>query len=340
MSIGKAKDFYQQLTPQQKHFVDNKTISTTLSIKHWVAFLSKVNDYDLYDDKARNTLGIYIGICVIGLIASAILLANFFQVYLVIIPVVLIILLINTIQTRKTFVNRDINNYLRVYFLPLLDSLKSKTGDDAKLSASLDFRDPFRALKPEKYKVPYQGRDRRVELYEPKLVIAGVMLRDQSYLETVLVDEIKKISYTNPRGKSKSKIKTLHRLFIRLTVSKELYRRNAIALPDYVEMSEEDNAYIFKLKHKGKELNQDILHPSIFFSELNQLYRLIQPLAGRQDSTEVATEPSEAQTNPASNLVEALVWNDLIFDSYDYDGLRNRDRSLTAGDDSGNIFDS
>jgi len=41
MSVRKANQFYKELTLQQKHFVDNKTINTTMSIKHWMAFLGK-----------------------------------------------------------------------------------------------------------------------------------------------------------------------------------------------------------------------------------------------------------------------------------------------------------
>ncbi|MDH4059170.1 MAG: hypothetical protein OEU76_10420, partial [Cyclobacteriaceae bacterium] len=234
MSIRKAQEFYQSLTPQQKHFVDNKTINTTLSISHWISFLKKASDYDEYGDKARNSLGIRIAIFGIAAFVFVFLALGTETYYPLIGTAILAIFLFNAIQTRIAFASRDINNYLRVFFMPFLEILKQKAGEEAKLSAALDFRDPVKSLPPENYDIKVHGRTRKVKLYEPKMIIAGVTLADQSYMETVVLDEIRNISYSNARGKSKSKTKTLHRLFIKLTVDKKVYKRKGNSIPSHI----------------------------------------------------------------------------------------------------------
>ena len=340
MSIQKANTFYQELTPQQKHFVDNKTINTTLSLRHWISFLTKASAYDAYADKARTTLMIRIVILAIGSLGSVMTAFSMENYYLLGIPVILGLLLVNAIQARQRFVRRDINNYLRLFFMPFLETIRQKAGDEAKLSASLDFRDPFKAIAPQPEEVMIAGRKRDVKLYEPKLVIAGVTLSDDSYLETVLLDEIRKISYRNANGKSKSKTKTLHRLFIRLSVSKNVYARADSTLPAHIELSETADHYVFKLKHKEKEQTYGILTPGVFFSALTSLYQYLQPLRGTAVEGLSAASTEASVPMSTSRTAEALVWNDVIFNSYDYDSVSRRDSSVGDSDESRNIFDS
>lgn len=345
MSIRKANQFYQELTPQQKHFVDNKTINTTLSIKHWIAFLAKASAFDEYCDKARQTLTVRITLLVLAVIGTIILSIALEVYYLLALPAVLSILLFNAVQTRRHFVSRDINNYLRLFFMPFLETMRQKAGEDAKLSASLDFRDPFTALTPEKYDYRYSGRTRNVKQYEPKMIIAGVTLSDGSYLETVLVDEIRSISYTNANGKSKSKTKTQHKLFIRLSASKKVYRRKSVPLPENIEMNEDADQFVFKLKDKHKEATYGVLSPALYFGALGSLYHLIEPARGgsaESISTQQAAPGMETTSDiTGSQLMEALVWDDVIFSNYEYDSASRRGLGLRGtGDESRNIFDS
>ncbi len=340
MSVSKANSFYQELTPQQKHFVDNKTINTTLSLKHWISFLSKASAFDTYADKARTTLAIRIGWLSFLVIASVIATLAMEIYYILIATGILGIFLFSTIQARRHFVSRDINNYLRQFFMPFLETIRQKAGDDTKLSASLDFRDPLKVLTPTESEVTVAGRKRKIQLYEPKLVIAGITLSDNSYLETVLLDEITKISYRNANNKSKSKTKTLHRLFIRLSVSKNVYTRNGMTIPPHIEFSESTDQYIFKLKHKEKEQVYGVLTPGVFFGALSSLYEFLQPVQGTSTEGSSFLTPG---TTPGlvPRMAEALIWNDVLFNNYDYDSVSRRGSGVEAGtDDSRNIFDS
>ncbi len=344
MSVRKAREFYQSLTPQQKHFVDNKTINTTLSIKHWIAFLSKTSDYDLYGDTARSIIKWRVGFLIAGTIVTTIVAISTEWYYLFLLIMLFVFFIYQSVQTGKEFVQRDINNYLRLFFMPFLEAMKKKAGEEAKLSASLDFRDPFKALTPVESKIKVAGRTRNVATYEPKMIIAGVKLADQSNMEMVLLDEIDKITWRNVNNKSRSKTKTLHRLFIRLTVDKNTYRLKSATLPPDVEFSEDDHHLVFKLKHKEKQLGEDILKPSVFFGALASLYNLID--AGAGTVPPVAGAPLQTtQGVPAPGLVETLMWNDLIFNEYDHDSVMRRNRGIAddgdgAGDESGKVFDS
>lgn len=346
MSISKANQFYQELTPQQKHFVDNKIINTTLSVKHWIGFLSKASAYDEYSDKARQTLSIRMTLTTVGIIGLIILAFAMENFYLFALPVILGIVLFNMAQTRSHFAKRDINNYLRLFFMPFLEVIRQKAGEEAKLSASLDFRDPFKALTPTKDEIKVHGRKRQINVYEPKMIIAGVTLLDNSYLEMVVMDEIKKISYTNPRGKSKSKTKTVHRIFIRLTANKNVYKRNDRKIPPQIEFSDNADSYQFKLKEKKKEDIYGVLKPKEFFAELAMLFGLLQPLhgtaaGGLTTPTEIMPVATSGIKDTGDRFVEALMWNDLFFNSADYDSVSRQGSGLLGkADESRNIFDS
>jgi len=345
MSISKAKQFYQELTPQQKHFVDNKVINTTLSVKHWIGFLSKASAYDEYSDKARQTLTTRMALVTVAIIGLIILAFAIEYYYLFALPALLGISLFNMAQTRSHFAKRDINNYMRLFFMPFLEVIRQKAGEEAKLSASLDFRDPIKTLTPSKEEINVNGRKRYINTYEPKTIIAGVTLLDNSYLETVVMDVIKQVNYKSSSGKSKSKTKTVHRIFIRLTASKNVYKRNEKSIPAQVEFSDTADSYLFKLKEKKKEDTQGVLKPGDFFTELAMLFGLLQPLYGT--AAQGLAAPAEGMPATAGaisgtdRMAEALVWNDLFFNSTDYDGVSRQGSGLMGTEDgSRNIFDS
>jgi hypothetical protein len=350
MSLRKANKFYAELTPQQKHFVDNKTINTTLSIKHWITFLAKTSAYDAYGDKLRTRLNIYIGLLIAGAIVTALAAISMPNYYLLAVSGLFVAVLTWVINIKKHFVRHDINNYLRLFFMPYLEVMKQKAGEEAKLSASLDFRDPFKAIRPTAQRITVNGRARNIEVYEPKIIIAGVTLADNSYLETVLVDEIKDIRYSSASGKSKRKSKTAHQIYIRLSVDKSRYNRSAQTLAANVELQEDSDRFIFKLKQKEKEASYDILKPIIFFGALGSLYDYITPTGGLPPSAPTiagAPIPGGAPLGlhqpplpMGDRMYETMMWNDLIFDRYDHDSMLRRQRGISSDNEPTNFFES
>jgi hypothetical protein len=331
MTMHKAREIYQSLTPEQKNFVDNKVINTTLSIKHWKAFLTKAAAYDKENDEARISQRWHLGISIVAFVVLVIAGLGFEltpALWFLLIPIFFIVTAAVKLSKLR---RRNMSDYLRNFFLPLLDLLVHKAGADAKLTAALDFKDPFVSLKPQVYQetVP---RKQEVKLYEPKMIAASVELLDKSQLEWVLMDEIKKISYRNPRGKHKSKTKTLHRLFIRLTVPKTSYQRNTMSVPSHVEMEEQGDNFVFKLKHKSKEQALGILQPNVFTSQVGMLYGLMIPVAGGLAASAMTAQATQA-------AVSDSLWSDRFFTDYDQDGMR-RTRIPDSSDTSPSAFDS
>ncbi len=348
MSASKARKFYNALDLQQKRFVDDKTISTSISVKHWIAFLTKASLYDQYADKARSKSGCLIALAVLACIASVVAYFELELQWFVAVPVVFALVAYGLILRRQNLAKRDINNYLRSFFMPFLDLMRVKAGEDAKLSASLDFRNPTKVLKP----ILSTVRSRKLETFQPKYILAKVTLLDGAYLEIVIADDIKQYSYKSASGKHKSKVKTTHHYFIRLSAPKRVYKRKNQKLPTAVTVEETDDEIIFKLKGKHKDLGYLILSPKVFLLGLQSLYHQLEELNPTVPPLATAThvnQPISGASNRAASsdtgaadAIPYLLWSDTFFDRTDYDSLRDTgDIPLIVDEDSKlNIFES
>lgn len=347
--MSKAREFYQSLNPQQKEFVDQKTISTSVTVKHWLLFLNKATAYDQHIDKLMSRSWIWTFVFTALMIGSAIAAganenANFLYGTLAA-AIILTLVVINHYKLKK----KDLHNYLREFFMPFLEVMKIKAGEEAKLSASLDFRDPTKVLDPTKYRET-EPRKRSIQLYQPKFIIAKISLLDQCYLETVIADDIKVISYRNPRGKYKSKKKTVHHYFIKLTVSKSVYRLKSGSPPPEIEVSEDESEYVLKFKGKVKEPGETILQRETYFIGLQRLYDMLEPV--NAPPAAVAEKPSGSDGDSSGDAlsssslgpgtIPAMIWADSYFKTHDYDSTRNRGEvPLMVEDEStANMFDS
>lgn len=348
MSTHKAKKFFTALNPQQKQFVENKTISATLSVKNWIDFLSNASLYDHYADQAikRNLWGIVM-FAVLTLVAIFLTPVAYYPL-LIVIPVALGLITFYLIRRRITFKQRDINNYLRLFFMPFLEMLKVKAGAEAKLSASLDFRNPKKSITPVKTMVG----NRNLKTYQPRYIIAKVTLLDGSYLEFVVTDEIRMFSYQNANGKFKSKTKTVHHYFIKLSLPKERYQRKELTLPDQVTVEETAEEHVFKLKGKEKANDYVLLKLGVFVAGLQSLFNLVDdkttlsgalppvPSSGLQppDKNQVGSETPIAD----SSNVPFLLWSDSLFNTHDYYATRSSDNIplITETDSKLSVFQS
>jgi len=347
MSALKAKKFFDSLNPQQRQFVESKTISTSLSVKNWIGFLSKASSYDHYADAAiTNHIGTIVALVILTLLAAFLTPIVEYPV-LVSIPVVLGLITFYFIQKRNQFKRRDINNYLRLFFMPFLEMLRVKAGEEAKLSASLDFRNPLKAASPATSKV--RGRD--LEIYQPKYILAKVSLLDGSYLEFAVADDIKKYSYRNANGRFKSKTKTVHQYFIKLSLPKNRYKLKTQTFPDKVSLEEVQDEYIFKLKGKQKANNYVLLKLELFVASLQSLFDMVEDISLPTGSLQSGTTQSQEKQLTDSGLTDTgslasnipfLIWTNSYFNRRDYDSTsESGDVPLITEQDSKlNVFQS
>jgi len=333
MNKEKARTFYQSLTPEQKHFVDNKTINATMSVRHWISFLDKTSKYDAVRDQQSTNLVFGIVLSALGILVAIIIGFNGGDLRVVVgAGTLFLLVLILLVRRRMMLGKRNLSNYLRTFFVPVLTVLRDKAGEDAKMIAALDFRDPVKVLPFEKIEEPHLSRT--VKLYTPKMITAGVTLKDGSYLEMVVLDEIRKIVKRTAR-KTKYMTKTTHRLFIRLTVPKAIYEKEG--MPDaHVEVEEQADQYICKLKYKEKEMSNGMLKPAILIGQMALLYGMFSSRPG----VEVPTFTEGIAMAGQQAGVNDLMWNDQIFSQYDHDSFSRRNRGISSGNHEGHTFDS
>lgn len=336
MSIKKANEFYDQLDHYQKKFIQDKTINATYSIRKWLAFLSKAVAYDTYADKALKTLAFRNAWLIIFMVLSTI--ATFFILFIFPAPIILGVLLYFNVKTQKKFKGRDMNNYLRTFYFPVLDVLKDKAGEDAKLAASLNFNDP---RKEPAEKSTQFGRN--VYAYEATYILTKVILKDQSTLEFIIGDLLKDLNWTKTsasgKTKYKSKSKVAHLCIIKLSVSKFRYSVMSNELPENITLEDKGDILVLKNKIKVKKEGKNrVLSPKALFDGLQFLYALLLDSGGN---------PVHGQSNQVADsefdeaALFATVWAGEYFDDYDYDSFDYEDSSYHFSDnDSESIFDS
>ncbi|MDN5203663.1 hypothetical protein QQ008_19900 [Fulvivirgaceae bacterium BMA10] len=345
MSASKAISFYNSLSPQQKQFIKEKTISSTFTIRKWLGFLNKAVAYDTFGDKALKRMNVWLVVLIVFTVISSIfvtvIVAESGQAFLILLPIILIALIIFQSMRIAKFKHRNLNNYLRLFFFPLLEVLKNKAGENAKLSANLDFRVPRKALTPDKHKV----NGRNLKLYQPKHILGSVMLLDGSYLDFIVGDDIKDFSYwkTSSSGKRKYKTKSkiVHRYFIKMTIPKEKYELKSTNLPAEILFSEDNGNYIFKLKGKSKISGKNhVLPVKTFFGSIEYIYSFLVERNGYQtERTEaIEHERDEPLIDP---ILPMVMWSGGYFDSYDYETFDYEDETQYMTDDgNATIFDS
>jgi len=359
MSIQKAASYYKSLSPQQQQFVDEKTISATMSIRKWKSFLAKAAAYDTYGDKAIKKVNSHLLIAgVVGFILFFFLigLGGYFLIgYLLVLAGILFFL----IRRRNLFNNRNLNNYLRLFFFPFLDIMEAKAGPEAKLAASLDFRDPRKALTPEKSKVNKRNR----KLYQPKYIIGKVGLLDKTQLEFVVADDIQDFSYwkTTARGKRKQKrkLKMVHHYAIKMAVDKSQYQLKPGNLPAHVQMEENSTHWVFKAKQKAKVPVTDlvrqgkikptklhVLPVNKFFQLVQEVYDFLEAKYPPKEISQPSEETAAGSTQDTDNLsglaaLPLVVWTGTYFDDYDYDSFEVSDEYAGDYEEGGaTVFDS
>ena len=346
--MSSLSSIYNSFSEQQKQFVDEKTISATLRIEKWLGFLAKTVKYDHKIDKEVSLMGTLTWVGVIGIIIS-IIAAFVAENPFIALGVLAFILLIIISQVRKSKLHsKDLDNYLRLFFIPVLSILSEKAGKDAKLSASLDFRIPRKSLTPTESKV----RGRNLKLYEPKYIATRVLLKDGVSLEFAVKDDIKDYSWTkrsaSGKMKYKSKTKFTHQCFLKMTLPKSEYELSRTP-PANIIIEEMGESYVAKSKIKVKVIGTSkVLNPKKLFEGIQQIYDCFlsfrmgeeQPKkAERSDEEEYETE--DYYENDDNMMLGAMMWHGDLFDRYDYDNFDYANSNeFMVDDDSVTVFDS
>ncbi|MEM7549500.1 MAG: hypothetical protein AAF363_07495 [Bacteroidota bacterium] len=336
--MGKAAKLYQSLSQQQKQFYKEKTLSTTMKVKQWIAFLSKISTLDkLGDGKIKKLMGFGVAAIVITVVSFFVALIS--ETYEVLIgSAVFLIAGIILFAKRKDAKEQDINNYLRQFFMPVLNVLKDKAGENAKLGASLDFRDPRKVLDPVKSVIG----TRKQSMYSPTYIMTRLSLKDGTLLEFVVKDDIKDLNWkkrsASGKTKYKNKTKFVHQCFIKMTLAKTEYTWNGTQT-EGIEVVDHNGHYQVKSKIKIKKIGDHVLHVKAFFEAIQSIYALFQPLNPSSGASTVRNDTEEEYQD--DYMFIPYVWYGGYFDDYDYDSFDYSDTGeIVMEDEAANVFDS
>ncbi|MGD1957847.1 MAG: DUF308 domain-containing protein [Fulvivirga sp.] len=335
--MSKASKIYNSLSHQQKQFFKEKTLSATMKVKQWIAFLSKISTLDkMGDGKIKRLLGFGIAAIVIAVISAIVALVSEVIEILIGSGILLIGGILMLVQ-RSAAKKKDINNYLRQFFMPVLNVLKDKAGEDAKLAASLDFRNPRKVLDPVRSTIG----TRKQKMYSPTYIMSRVTLKDGTLLEFVVKDDIKDLNWTkrSASGKTKYKRKTkfVHHCFIKMTLAKAEYTWNGTQ-DDGIEVVDHNGHYQVKARIKIKKVGDHVLHVKSFFDTMQAIYALFGPL---NPSTPASTRRDDSEEFHDDYMFVPYVWYGGYFDEYDYDSFEYSDTGeIMMEDEAANVFDS
>lgn len=335
--MSKSSKLYDSLTQQQRQFYKEKTFSGTQKIKAWINFLSKISILDKLTDGKIKVFKTAMIVCFVAAGISIFLAIALESLQVIIATILLIVAGVVILNQRKKLKEQDVNNYLRQFFLPVLNVLKDKVNPEAKLSANLDFRNPRKAQKPVESKIG----NRKQKLFSPTYIIARVALSDDSLLEFVVKDDIKDLNWTkrsaSGKTKYKSKTKFVHQCMIKMTLPKKEYTWNESTHPD-IQIVEDNGNYLAKVKVKIKKLGDNVLHIKAFFEAIQSIYEQFQPINPTTNATTSRDDSVEYEDN---FMMVPYVWYGGYFDQYDYDSFDYSDTGeiMTEGDRA-NVFDS
>ncbi len=348
MSLKKAIEIYKSLSTEQKELVKTKKIRASFSVRKWLVFLNKVSIYDRLADEARekakkSTILFFV-------LAGVVAFLHFFLyiIAFILFPLLILFVVLGFMSRSKRLKleHNDLNNYMRFFFYPLLEVMKDKAGEEAKISASLDFREPRTGIEPELGKV----NERNLKHYHTEIIKAKIPLKDGASLELSLIDDIKDFTYwkTSASGKRKfkSKSKIIHQYSIRLTVPKASYPHARPQGTDEILLELTDDAYVLKFKGKHKvDAKEHLLPLKSFFQTIESMYECIQGPPKRKSEGEEDAEVEELETLEVyeDDTLPFVLWTGGYFDDYDYDSVHYSE-SIGDGaymdEEGGSVFDS
>ncbi|HAA10211.1 MAG TPA: hypothetical protein DCE41_00385 [Cytophagales bacterium] len=172
----------------------------------------------------------------------------------------------------------------------------------------------------------------------PTYIISKVRLLDGGILELVVADELYDLNWTkrsaSGKTKYKSKNKTVHHTFVKLTVSKGNYQvKETAVLPENVSVEETAETIIVKCKDKQKIAAIAILEADPVLALLQSVYQAVE----RTDGGEAVVTEGEGQKQP----LPAEVWERGYFDEYDVVSMGYYSTMYDYDDDDHvNVFDS
>jgi hypothetical protein len=235
MSISKALQAYQSLTPDQKIFVKEKRIEGAYTPEQWLIFFSKIAEYDALRDASSGKFA-WLGCgCVTFVIASFII--GFIVIFLL--PVAFLVLILAIIigiylSRQRT----DIPNHLRQFIVPLLSVLNEEMRRGETMFLRVDLSSPTakeklfsEQLSAGGLRLQKAGSKITEKFFSNQWLVGTAELADGTKLQWQIFDRVRQRVEGKKRTSGKFKTKTKLKIKSRVQVEMQFKRKDYLLKP-------------------------------------------------------------------------------------------------------------
>jgi hypothetical protein len=220
MSLLKALQSYQSLTPDQKIFVQEKRIEGTYTPEQWLVFFSKIAEYDTLRDASKGKFT-GLGCTFVALTVASVILGFVILILLPLALLMIVAMIIFFVFFSKR--RKDVPNHLRQFIVPLLQILREEMKHREPMFLRVDLRGP--TLPEKKYsdqlsKSAQQAQSRgskiKEEYFANQWLAGRARLADDTLIEWQIFERIRKREEGKRRTSGKFKTKTKHKVKTRV----------------------------------------------------------------------------------------------------------------------------
>jgi hypothetical protein len=235
MSLFKALQSYQSLTPDQKIFIREKRIEGRFTPQQWLFFFNRIAEYDSLRDASSGKFG-WLG-CVSILLLVASLVIGIITVFLL--PLFFLALIL-FIAMSVFFVKRrkDVPNHLRQFIVPLLLILREEMEPEAPMFLRVDLSEATgkdklfsEQLSPAGLRLQQAGSKITEKIYSNQWLTGAAELADGTKLQWQVFERIRERSEGKRRSSGKYKTKTKHKIKARVQVAMQFKRGDYALTP-------------------------------------------------------------------------------------------------------------
>jgi hypothetical protein len=228
MSLIKALQSYQSLTPDQKIFIKEKKIEGTYTPEQWLEFFIKIAEYDTLRDASSGKFG-WLGCgCILALIASFVI--GIITVYLLPLSFIVLILFIFVsiyfVKRRK-----DVPNHLRKFIVPFLMILREEMEPRETMFLRVDLSDATakeklfsEQLSPSALRLQKSGSKITEKFFSHQWLAGMAELADGSKLKWQIFERVRQRTEGKRRTSGKYKTKIKHKVKARVEISMQFKR--------------------------------------------------------------------------------------------------------------------
>ena len=268
MNSRKAFKMFRSLDRDQIQFVLDKRMEGKNTVDDWLKILSSVAIMDTFGDDAREksgnlavTFGIFFVFTVALTISKPIL---FFF------PIGFGFLLVYFFLTYIRLSRIDVGNHLRLFIVPLLETMKDSLDPKTKIYLKMDFSMPVK-----KHNIVQHQENERlgtITVYRVNWMIGEIELKFGQKLKWEITDEVKemlgKITDKATKMKINAEYQVSHMLNFYFYAPKESFNR--VDASDKSVM-EQDEFYVFNIQKKDSSKSlEEGMEKEVFLEALDE----------------------------------------------------------------------